>query len=421
MHTPHPSRFRAIVSAACCAVLGAGLLAGAGTTATAATSAQEAAADSKAAPDARAAGSKVIGYFTEWGTYDRKYYVKNIETSGSGGKLTHINYAFGNVTGGKCAMGDGYAATDRAYTAAESVDGKADTWDQPLRGNFNQLRKLKQKHPNLKVLWSFGGWTWSGGFGEAAKNPAAFAQSCYDLVENSKWADVFDGIDIDWEYPNTCGATCDTSGKAAFRNLMQALRAKFGSKNLLTAAITADATPGGKIDAADYAGAAQYVDWYNPMTYDFFGAWDAAGPTAPHSPLTSYAGIPKADNHSSATIAKLKGLGIPASKLLLGIGFYGRGWTGVTQAAPGGTATGPAAGTYEQGIDDYKVLKTKCPATGTVAGTAYAKCGGNWWSYDTPATIGTKMNYKNQQGLGGTFFWELSGDTANGELIKAIK
>ncbi|PTH85417.1 chitinase [Streptomyces sp. A244] len=421
MHTPHRSRFRAIVSAACCAVLGAGLLAGAGTSATAATSAQEAAAGSKAAPGARAAGSKVIGYFTEWGTYDRKYYVKNIETSGSGSRLTHINYAFGNVTGGKCAMGDGYAATDRAYTAAESVDGKADTWDQPLRGNFNQLRKLKQKHPDLKVLWSFGGWTWSGGFGEAAKNPAAFAQSCYDLVENSKWADVFDGIDIDWEYPNTCGATCDTSGKAAFRNLMQALRAKFGQRSLVTAAITADATPGGKIDAADYAGAARYVDWYNPMTYDFFGAWDAAGPTAPQSPLTSYSGIPKADNHSSATIAKLKGLGIPASKLLLGIGFYGRGWTGVTQAAPGGTATGPAAGTYEQGIEDYKVLKSTCPATGTVAGTAYAKCGGNWWSYDTPATIGTKMNYKNQQGLGGTFFWELSGDTSNGELIKAIR
>ncbi|MYW18895.1 chitinase, partial [Streptomyces sp. SID2955] len=76
---------------------------------------------------------------TEWGTYDRKYYVKNIETSGSAAKLTHINYAFGNVTGGKCAMGDAYAATDRAYTAAESVDGVADTWDQPLRGNFNQL------------------------------------------------------------------------------------------------------------------------------------------------------------------------------------------------------------------------------------------------------------------------------------------
>ncbi|WP_158791115.1 hypothetical protein, partial [Streptomyces sp. NRRL WC-3549] len=40
-----------------------------------------------------------------------------------------------------------------------------------------------------------------------------------------------------------------------------------------------------------------------------------------------------------------------------GIGFYGRGWTGVTQAAPGGTATGAAPGTYEAGIEDYKVLK----------------------------------------------------------------
>ncbi|GHE74505.1 glycoside hydrolase family 18 protein [Streptomyces thermocarboxydus] len=412
MPSPHrPRTLRALLSAACTAVLGAGLLAGTGApTATAATSAQEA-----------AAGSKVVGYFTEWGTYDRKYYVKNIETSGSADRLTHINYAFGNVTGGKCALGDAYAATDRAYTAEESVDGVADTWDQPLRGTFNQLRKLKEKHPGLKVVWSFGGWTWSGGFGEAAKNPAAFAQSCLDLVEDPRWADVFDGIDIDWEYPNACGATCDTSGRDAYRELMSALRSTFGPDALVTAAIPADATDGGKIDAADYAGAAQYVDWYNPMTYDFFGAWDTTGPTAPHSPLTSYDGIPKAEYHSAATIAKLTGLGIPADKLLLGIGFYGRGWTGVTQAEPGGTATGPAPGTYEAGIDDYKVLKDTCPATGTVGGTAYAKCGDQWWSYDTPETVASKTEWKNQQGLGGTFFWELSGDTANGELIKAIR
>ncbi|MEV5090267.1 glycoside hydrolase family 18 protein [Streptomyces griseoincarnatus] len=412
MPSPHrPRTLRALVSAACTAVLGAGLLAGTGaSTATAATSAQEA-----------AAGSKVVGYFTEWGTYDRKYYVKNIETSGSADRLTHINYAFGNVTGGKCAIGDAYAATDRAYTAEESVDGAADTWDQPLRGTFNQLRKLKEKHPGLKVIWSFGGWTWSGGFGEAAKNPAAFAQSCLDLVEDPRWAGVFDGIDIDWEYPNACGATCDTSGRDAYRELMAALRSTFGPDRLVTAAIPADATDGGKIDAADYAGAAQYVDWYNPMTYDFFGAWDTTGPTAPHSPLTSYDGIPKAEYHSAATIARLTGLGIPADKLLLGIGFYGRGWTGVTQADPGGTATGPAPGTYEAGIDDYKVLKDKCPATGTVGGTAYAKCGDQWWSYDTPQTVASKTEWKNQQGLGGTFFWELSGDTANGELIKAIR
>ncbi|WP_138900250.1 glycoside hydrolase family 18 chitinase [Streptomyces albidochromogenes] len=361
-----------------------------------------------------------LGYFTEWGIYGRNYHVKNLDTSGSAAKITHINYSFGNVQGGKCTMGDSFAAIDKAYTADQSVDGKADTWDQPLRGNFNQLRKLKAKYPHIKVLWSFGGWTWSGGFTEAVKNPAAFADSCYKLVEDPRWADVFDGIDLDWEYPNACGLSCDTSGPAAFKNMMQAMRGKFGTNNLVTAAITADASAGGKIDATDYAGAAAYSDWYNVMTYDFFGAWAAKGPTAPHSPLTSYAGIPQAGFNSADAIAKLKAQGVPAKKLLLGIGFYGRGWTGVTQKEPGGTATGAAAGTYESGIEDYKVLKSKCPANGTVAGTAYAHCGTDWWSYDTPATIGTKMTWAKGQGLGGAFFWEFSGDTANGELVTAI-
>ncbi|MEU5807289.1 glycoside hydrolase family 18 chitinase [Streptomyces sp. NPDC047718] len=366
-------------------------------------------------------GDKVkLGYFTNWGVYGRNYHVKNLVTSGTAAKITHINYAFGNVQGGKCTIGDAYADYDKAYTADQSVDGKADTWDQPLRGNFNQLRKLKAQYPHIKVVWSFGGWTWSGGFGQAAANPAAFAQSCYDLVEDPRWADVFDGIDLDWEYPNACGLSCDTSGAAAFRNMMQAMKAKFGANNLVTAAITADASDGGKIDKADYAGAAQYADFYNVMTYDFFGAWAAQGPTAPHSPLTSYAGIPQAGFNSADAIAKLKAKGVPGSKLNLGIGFYGRGWTGVTQATPGGTATGPAQGTYEQGIEDYKVLKNSCPTTGTIAGTAYAKCGSNWWSYDTPATIAGKTAWARQQGLRGAFYWEFSGDTANGELAAAV-
>jgi chitinase len=366
-------------------------------------------------------GAKILGYFVQWGVYGRNYHVKNIATSGSASKLTHINYAFGNVTNGQCVLGDTYADYDRFYSAAESVDGVADTWDAgALRGSFNQLRKLKAQYPHIKVLFSFGGWTWSGGFGQAAANPTAFANSCYNLIEDPRWADVFDGIDIDWEYPNACGLSCDSSGFSSFKTLMSALRTRFGPNYLVTAAITADGTPGGKIDAADYGGAAQYLDWYNVMSYDYFGAFAPTGPTAPHSPLNSYAGIPISGFDTDTAIQKLKSKGVPSSKLLIGIGFYGRGWTGVTQSAPGGSATGAAPGTYEAGIEDYKVLVNTCPATGTVGGTAYAFCGNNWWSYDTPATIASKMTYKKNQGLGGAFFWELSGDTTSGTLITAL-
>jgi chitinase len=373
-------------------------------------------------PTSGTSGKNVVGYFAEWGVYARQYFVKNVVTSGSAAKLTHILYAFGNTTGGQCSIGDSYADYDKAYTAADSVDGVADTWDAgALRGSFNQLRKLKLQYPNIKVIWSFGGWTWSGGFTQAAANPTAFANSCYNLVHDSRWNGVFDGIDVDWEYPNACGLSCDASGPAAYNNVITALRNKFGTSAVITSAISADGSNGGKLDVADYASGISKLNLVFPMTYDYFGAFTPQGPTAPHSPLTSYTGIPTAGFYSDAAIQKLKSKGVPANKMLLGIGFYGRGWTGVTQSAPGGSATGAAPGTYEAGIEDYKVLKTSCPPTGTVAGTSYSKCGSNWWSFDTPSTIAGKMTYAKNQGLGGAFFWEFSGDTSNGELITAIK
>ncbi len=118
---------------------------------------------SSSSGQANFSAKKIVGYFANWGVYGRNYHIKNIETSGSAAILTHIVYAFGNVTEGRCVVGDAYADYDKAYTAEGSVDGVADSFEPGvLRGNFGQLRKLKKLHPNLKVLWSFGGWTWSG-------------------------------------------------------------------------------------------------------------------------------------------------------------------------------------------------------------------------------------------------------------------
>ncbi|BCJ44051.1 chitinase [Actinoplanes ianthinogenes] len=357
-------------------------------------------------------GPVVAGYFTEWGVYGRGFRVSDVQA----GRLTHLLYAFGKVDRGRCSVGDAWAAYQKPITAANSVDGVADAADAPLRGNFGQLRKLKAAHPGLKILWSFGGWTWSAGFTAAAADPAAFAKSCHDLVTDPRWAGLFDGVDVDWEYPNSCGTTCDTSGREALAKVLGGLRAAFGTDALVTAAVPGDLR---KLAATDYSAAAAQADWLGAMTYDYFGA-DAGVRTAPHSALTDYPGIPRTGASTEATVSRLLNQGVPAAKVLVGIGFYGRGWTGVRSPAPGATATGPAPGKYQKGMEDYKVLATRCPPTGTVGGTAYARCGAQWWSYDTPDTVRGKVAYARSRGLGGVFAWELSGDTPDGALVTAL-
>ncbi len=187
----------------------------------------------------------------------------------------------------------------------------------------------------------------------------------------------------------------------------------------MTSAITGDASPGGSFWSANYAQGVKYLSWVMPMSYDYHAAGntgpDCSALAAGHLPERHVQGVRHQDGHRC-----LKGRGVPSRKILLGVPFYGRGWTGVTQTRPGGTATGPAKGTEETGIEGYDVLIKTCPPTGTVAGTAYARCGDNWWTYDTPKTIAGKMLYAKHQKLGGGFFWDFSGDTAKAALTKAM-
>ena len=364
--------------------------------------------------------SRIGMYYADWDVYGTNYQPKRLETSGTAAKLTDIYFAFGKIVNGKCAVADPYADYQKLYSAATSVSGVADT-NANNAGIIHQFAELKAKHPKLRIIWSFGGWTGSDAFPLAAAHPIAFAASCWSLLNDPRWTKVFDGIDIDWEYPNACGIICDHSGPAAFKNLLAALwNSPARNGKLVTAAITSDTSPGGALAQADYVGASAYVHWYNVMTYDYFGA-EPTGPTAPHSALNNYTGIPVAGAVTRNSINSLRLKGVPASKLSFGIPFYGRGWTGVTRSAPGGSATGLAAGTSEAGFEDYRVLISTCPPTGMVGGTAYAYCGKNWWSYDTPATIAIKMAaMKATANITGVFVWEASGDTTTGSLITAI-
>jgi chitinase len=399
--------------------------------------------------DGGGGGNKlVIGYFAAWGTYARQYFVKNIDKSGSAARMTHINYAFANISSDlKCAIGDVYADYDMAYDAARSVDGVADTWDAgALRGSFNQLKKLKAKYPGLKILISLGGWTWSDKFSDAAltaDSRRTFVKSCVDMFIKGAFTaslahpGIFDGIDVDWEYPAVMGNSSNyrpedtvnfTALLAEFRRELDVQGAADGKRYLLTIAAPAGKDKYTKIEIHKIHAS---LDFINIMTYDMHGAWETV--TNFHAPLAASVADPtRALEYDTdhAVLGWLSG-GTPPNKLVVGVPFYGRGWKGVP-AGPAGdglyqTATGGGAtGTYEAGIEDYKVLKSlganfkPFRHAETRAFWVFSPTDGILWSYDDPTAVREKTAYIRSKGLGGAMFWELSGDDAGGTLIKAL-
>lgn len=398
-------------------------------------------APTAAAPETN---KEVVGYFIEWGVYGRNYLVKNIAESGSADKLTAINYAFANAAPDEsgqvvCKLFDEWADYQKPWTAAESVNGQEVTWPNPILGNFQQLKALKELYPNIKVVISIGGWTGSKWFSDAAltaESRQAFVKSCVDMfikgdLPDPGWggmggpgaaAGVFDGIDIDWEYPGypgNPGNIIRSEDTENFTLLLAEFRQQLDEIDndlLLTVA-----TPAGeartKIDLNEIH---EYLDFLNVMTYDFHGPWDSQ--TGFQSNL--YA----SDISVDSVIAYYLHQGVSADKLVVGMPFYGHGWTGVPNQNHGlfQPATGPAPGTWEAGSEDYEVLNTKLTAGQFTrywdmnAKAAWLFNGTDFWTYDDPQTICYKTAYIRHNRLRGVMFWELSGDTTDGQLIAAI-
>jgi chitinase len=380
-------------------------------------------------------GKEVAGYFAQWAIYRRNYLVKNVVTSGSAEKLTVINYAFAGIDDDlKCMSLDPFADYNKAFDESESVDGVADpTSGTVLRGNFNQLRKLKIMYPQIRVLISIGGWSDSYNFSDAAlpENRAAFVSSCVDMFINGNFAPgivdptVFDGIDVDWEYPAMPGMEGNVYRPEDTQNFT-ALLAEFRSQLdaidpdlLLTIAAPAGEPYYSKIELGLIH---PYLDWINLMTYDYHGGWEMT--TNHHAPLYSSPADPTAGGSTNDTVLAYLDAGISAGKLHLGVPFYGRGWAGVPDVNNGlyQTAGRIPRGKYEKGVDDFKELENYgYPGFWDPVAQAYWIYNGNeFWSYDNADSVTNKMGYVVGQNLGGVMFWELSGDDATGTLITAI-
>ena len=228
-------------------------------------------------------------------------------------KLTHINFAFARI--------------DRNGRVVFENPGAAD--------GLKSLRALKATNPDLRILVSIGGWE-ADGFSDAALTDAsrdAFARSAAELLR----AHELDGIDVDWEYPGqgVAGIKYRAEDKRNFTLLLKALRERLDSESAATGRtgddrylLTIASADREYFDHTEMDRLHVYLDWINIMSYDFFNSLTRT--TGHHAGLYRSEFAAASDRYADASVKQHLAAGIPPSKLVLGVAFYGRGFGGVT-------------------------------------------------------------------------------------------
>jgi chitinase len=420
------------------------------------------------AQNPRDRGRILAGFFEEWSIYYANYNLADLESNGSAAKLSHLVYAFGDVsasatdpTTDTCVIADPFADFEDA--SLPPVGGIPDVW--PLYGNFAEILKLKQLHPGLKTLISLGGASSSEtqAFSTAASTQAgrqALAAACINMFiagnVGSDWngnitaPGLFDGFDIDWEFPTATDKQNFTLLLAEFRKQLNALSAQTGKQYLLTFDGPAGSQNYTNIDLRQAAGVSDFIMIEG---YDYAGTWESM--TNHASPLFDSRQDPdygqRLDIDDTVT-AYLKA-GVPAQKSVLGVPLYGRGWSGVSATNHGlyqnsmGASLVPMAngvGTCSDltgGTPGCDPLLT--PGTATYATLANLKANGyqnyfDWsriavWLYnpktqtfftwDDPETAALKTAYIHLRvpgGLGGASVWAVKDDDVNGTMVKTL-
>jgi chitinase len=319
-------------------------------------------------------------------------------------RLSHINYAFVDIK------------DNRAWLHNEATDTI----------NLRKLSELKQINPELKILISIGGWSWSKNFSDAVLTDTStehFASSAVAIV--SKYN--LDGIDIDWEYPGMIGDsnTYRAEDKEHYTNLFRHLRQDLDSlagitrmKYYVTTAV------GGSQDYIDHTEmdkVQQYTDYINVMSYDYAGGTDSF--SSHHTNLYVSSGD---TNQYSAhrSIQAFLAAGVPPSKIVIGVAFYGKGWQMASNANNGlyQRAVKPARGggfTFlRDSVIDKNGFKRHWDA---IAKAPYLFNDDKkiFISYDDEISVSEKCKYVKKHHLAGAMFWEYFSDRKE-YLLKVI-
>ncbi|MFZ4546793.1 MAG: glycoside hydrolase family 18 protein [Bacteroidales bacterium] len=310
--------------------------------------------------------------------------------------LTHIIYSFLHLKGNKLV-----------------VDNSGDSL------SITKLVELKKTNPGLKVILSLGGWggcpTCTDVF-SSEKGINEFAQSVLKLLK----AYNADGLDLDWEYPaieSNPGFLFKPEDKQNFTKLIQTLRQTFSTNYELSFAA------GGFKEFLDrsveWQKVVPLVHYVNMMTYDLVNGYSKKT-----GHLTSLYSTSQQRESTDYAVMYLDSLGVPMDKIVIGLTFYARIFSGVAAENNGLYQKGKFSGN-----ENYKDFDIKFNAesgythywdNSARAPYAYNKIAKTFATFDNLRSVNYKVKYVKERKLAGVMFWELSGDKTSGGLLDMI-
>jgi hypothetical protein len=199
------------------------------------------------------------------------------------------------------------------------------------------------------------------------------------------------------------------------------------------------AVQGSEVSVATYSGAASWdqgfmnigelgkvVDSLFVMAYDMPFS-NTPGHASANAPLNGW-------TYNDTTTVQQYISKAPASKVILGVGYYGYKWC-TQDTGPNSAFLSNGNGCPAQGVDTYASMfdDFTCSCTQNVQyhwdGTA-ASPWATWWSpsynsnrelyYEDPSSIGAKYDLVNSYGIRGAGIWALGYDQGRGELWNVI-
>ena len=368
------------------------------------------------APAEEKENAGVTVYFPNWNVYDDSAdQVKNLPWE----RLDCINHAFWEVV-----------PREEGGFAVASTDPWADTDESNPDAHFPQYAEYAERYPGTKILISIGGWTDCGHFSEMAltkESRDSFIRSCVETLVKYPF---LSGLDIDWEYPGVARSPEGESNEGnpvlgddrehytlLLKELREALDKQFSpGARILT--VCAGASPY-ILSMQDYAALHAYVDRINLMTYDMAGPWDDC--TGHHTALY---GAGSADE----SVKYLLNQGVPAEKIAIGSPLYSHGWkmSGKDQEIVGTAGTGTDDGdlTWRELFSLEQAAAEKGTPGWHAGYDEKAEAAWLWnddpssgnyltfLTYESARSLDAKLNYINEQRLGGLIVWQVHGDDA---------